>query len=425
MEPAEPEQYAALERFILNNPDLERLESLLSEFDLFRLLDLDRQEEIHSRVLAWLLNPHPQQDHYLGDYFLKKFLVRTLSRALETGISTVTPVEIAVADCSGAKVQREWYNVVDHSQGYLDILVVDERQQFLCAVENKVYSGEHGGQLTRYRQALESDYPDFSRHYVFLSRGGYRPQEEEERRHWVTLDYDSVCQLVEGIPADRQDSLIPEIRVFIQQYAHTLRRYIVNEQDLRSLARKIYEQHSTAIELIYQHKPDYQTEVKAILSEVIQEQEGWELERVMLNQKTRHRFFPVEWRDFEAFPTGKRWGRCKAMVLFEFFTLANSLELHLCYCSTERESVREAIDTRLRAFDDLVHWTGEYRSNTPYLGCTIAKGILNSSDFERWNAEAARAKIEAYVSAFAQNQYPQIRDAVTRCLEELEASGQP
>ena len=423
MEPAE--QYAALERFILNNPDLERLESLLSEFDLFRLLDLDRQEEIHSRVLTWLLNPHPQQDHYLGDYFLKKFLVRTLSKALETGISTVTPVEIAVADCSGAKVQREWYNVVDHSQGYLDILVVDERQQFLCAIENKIYSGEHGGQLTRYRQALESDYPDFSRHYVFLSQGGYRPQEEEERRHWVTLDYDSVCQLVEGIPADRQDSLIPEIRVFIQQYAHTLRRYIVNERDLRSLARKIYEQHSTAIELIYQHKPDYQTEVKAILSEVIQEQEGWELERVMLNQKTRHRFFPVEWRGFEAFPTGKRWGRCKAMVLFEFFTLANSLELHLCYCSTERESVRAAIDTRLRAFDDLVHWTGEYRSNNPYLGCTITKGILNSSDFERWDADAVRAKIEAYVSAFAQNQYPQIRDAVTRCLEEFEASGQP
>ena len=79
----------------------------------------------------------------------------------------------------------------------------------------------------------------------------------------------------------------------------------------------------------------------------------------------------------------------------------------------------------LRSFDNRAHWTGEYRYGAAYLGCTIAKGILNSSDFERWDAEAARAKIAAYVSDFAQNQYPQIRDAVTQCLEEFGASGQP
>ena len=79
----------------------------------------------------------------------------------------------------------------------------------------------------------------------------------------------------------------------------------------------------------------------------------------------------------------------------------------------------------LRSFDNRGHWTGEYRSGAVYLGCTIAKGILNSSDFERWDAEAARAKIAAYVSDFAQNQYPQIRDAVTRCLADLETASRP
>lgn len=403
------EQYAALERFA-QDPDLAELEWTLSEFNLFRLLSLDGYEGTHSTVLAWLLNP--RESHRLGDAFLRGFL------------SATTALELSGADLAAARVQREWYNNVDGQTGYLDILILDEERRFLCAIENKVWSWEHSGQLTRYRRALETDYPDFTRFYLFLSPGGVSAYDVAEREHWKEVDYGVVCQLVEEAAQNPSDSINEDVRAFLRQYSGVLRRYILGDTSVRDLARKIYAEHSGAVELIYQHKPDHQMEVKAILSEVIQRQEGWELVRVMLSQRNRHRFFPVEWSEFEVFHTGKAWGRCKAMMLFEFFTLPSSLELVLCLGSSENAVVREAVDARIRAFDGVTNWTQEYHPNRTYLGCDIARGILDASDFEQWDEEAVRAKIEAYVSDFAQNQYPKIRDAVTQCFREFEASSQ-
>ena len=61
--------------------------------------------------------------------------------------------------------------MVDGVPGRLDILVVDHGNQFLCAIENKIFAPEGGRQLTRYRGALEEAYEHFTKRYVFLSPG--------------------------------------------------------------------------------------------------------------------------------------------------------------------------------------------------------------------------------------------------------------
>ena len=53
--------------------------------------------------------------------------------------------------------------------------------KFLCAIENKVFSSEHSEQLTRYRKALERDYPDFARRFVFLTPEGTNPYREKSK----------------------------------------------------------------------------------------------------------------------------------------------------------------------------------------------------------------------------------------------------
>ena len=44
-----------LERFVVDNPELEQLEDLLAKFNIFEVLKLQRQEIRHSNFLAWLL----------------------------------------------------------------------------------------------------------------------------------------------------------------------------------------------------------------------------------------------------------------------------------------------------------------------------------------------------------------------------------
>ena len=63
-----------LEKFTAD-PELARLEEMLTEFDLFAFLDLSTSEEVHSRILAWLLDP--QGNHSLGEFFLTNFLLET------------------------------------------------------------------------------------------------------------------------------------------------------------------------------------------------------------------------------------------------------------------------------------------------------------------------------------------------------------
>ena len=65
--------------------------------------------------------------------------------------------------------------------------------------------------------------------------------------------------------------------------------------EIAKLANQIYLEHREAIELIYQHKPDYPTHIKRVIKEAIGQQEGWLLDK----QDERYvRFRPVDWDKF-------------------------------------------------------------------------------------------------------------------------------
>jgi hypothetical protein len=80
---SEKEEIAELEDFLLNNPELETLEGLLSQFNIFETLNMVNAEVRHSNVLAWLLNP--LSNHGVGDYFLRHFLKHLISENKEVG----------------------------------------------------------------------------------------------------------------------------------------------------------------------------------------------------------------------------------------------------------------------------------------------------------------------------------------------------
>ena len=79
---------ADLARFAEGKRDLAQLEQLLeerrSEFDALTFLGVSASEEVHSRVLAWLLDP--QGSHGVGDRFLRGFLRETTTTALAAAL---------------------------------------------------------------------------------------------------------------------------------------------------------------------------------------------------------------------------------------------------------------------------------------------------------------------------------------------------
>ena len=405
------EQYAALEK-LGQDPDLDELGRQLSEFNLFHLLGIGGEEEKHSRVLAWLLNP--RGNHQLGDAFLKGFLAAT------------TGLELAGDDLSAVEVRREWRNQVDGEWGFLDILVLDEGNQWLCAIENKVWTGEHSRQLTRYRRALETAYSNYDRHYIFLSPRGTLAQDAAERGHWQPVGYEVVCQVVEETVENLADSISEAARVFLQQYAGAVRRGILGNRDTRVFAWKIYRQHKDAIEYINRERLNPAVEMDRILREVIRSRAGlgWKLEELH-KQEGFTRFFPEEWQRFPELRTGIGWlPACPELVLFQFRCQNDTIMVDIAISEGKDEAAgaaRAAIDGCIGAIIDPAK-RQERSFRTHFIVFDLSDNILDESDFEQWDENAMRSKIEEWAGKFAEDEYPRIRDAVVQCLTEFEAS---
>jgi hypothetical protein len=68
-----------LERFVVENDDLLKLESRMGRFNIFDALGITRAEIRHSNFLAFVLDP--AESHGQGQLFLKAVLMDILKRA--------------------------------------------------------------------------------------------------------------------------------------------------------------------------------------------------------------------------------------------------------------------------------------------------------------------------------------------------------
>lgn len=153
-----------LAALVVDNPDLERLEALLEQFNVFEALGVVRQELRHSDFLAFLLDP--LQNHGLGDAFLRKLL----QKAVVVGQSDTLPVTLIDLDIwslEGVSGQREWRGI--------DILLLDDQHQLVVIIENKIDSQEHSNQLNRYRQVIRQHYPNWRTLALYLTPDGDEP----------------------------------------------------------------------------------------------------------------------------------------------------------------------------------------------------------------------------------------------------------
>ena len=316
--------------FVIDNPELERLEDIISDFNLFEVLNLQKQEIRHSNFLAWVLDP--TQPHALGSYFLKQVLIKASSRGGSIGDNPISPIDVDVWDLSETLVLRE--------ENRIDILLLNEVKGFVCAIENKIDSQEHSQQLSRYRNLIDKKYPDFKRQYILLSPEGDPPKEEGEIDYWVTMGYGEICEALEKAIEIRSHTMSGEVRSFIQHYTTMLRRHVLEDSEVQTLARKIYQRHQKAIELINEYKPDYISQIKEIVEEVVQAKNNLLLDH---SSKSYIRFCSKEWDNFKGLASGGgQWTPSNRLLLFEVKNSGDSLRLSLLIGPGER-SVREKL----------------------------------------------------------------------------------
>jgi len=323
------EQHRLLEALIVDNDNLEQLEDMIAEFNIFETMGAVRQELRHSDFLAFLLNPSGK--HGLGSRFLKRFL----KRVVQLPKSNISAIDVDVLDLSGAVVERE--------SNHIDVLVHDMSVGFVCVIENKIYSGEHSDQLNRYLEVVENRFGKDIEHLIliFLSPDGTPP--EDDNSPYIPVSYSLVHDTIETVRQRNQASLGASVNMSMEHYATMLRRHLMDESDIAELCRKIYAEHKDALDLIFQHKPDARQRLSEELAQWITVDNELSLDRPGYEIK----FYPTVWESIPQLKVGTGiWSR-GGLVIMMLVQVYDDVVVKVIIGPSDNQDIRR------RIFDEL------------------------------------------------------------------------
>jgi len=376
--------------------ELEQIESLLNRYNVFEAIGFVGQEIRHSRFLAFLLDP--KQSHGLGDLFLKRFLQESSASAKRFSLPLAFE-SIEDRNLDQTTVTTEAYT----DDGRIDILLLNEVEEWAMIIENKIWTSEHSDQLKRYHKFVQDNYPSWQVFGSYLTPYGTLASLNEK---YLPLSYGAVCEIVDSILEDRGTTLNPDVRMSMRHYVQMVRRHIVGDPEVVNLARSLYEKHQRALDLIYEHRPDAVSQVKSVIEKLVREDPRFELEG---GGKNKTRFAVIEW-DTPALMTGQGWTRSGRILMFEFWHYPDGCWL-LLLIGPGSEGTRQRLYTMVRSNTEVFELP-------PNLG-NAWSGVFTHAFLEEELLEAATDKdrekeIHRHWEQFLREDLPRIDAALKR-----------
>lgn len=388
-----------LEQFVVDNEELERLESLLDQFNIFEAIGMVRQEIRHSNFLAFLLNP--SASHRLGDIFLKTFLKRLL---IDASNAPVSPIDIDIANLADTQVRREWKNI--------DILLFSETSRIVCVIENKVDSQEHSNQLYRYREIVLNQFKDYKQIFVYLTPTGLLPNSDENQQHWLPYSYDKVAALLDDLSNRYRSTIGSEVHTLIQHYSGLIKRHLMEDSEIAQLCQKIYRQHKEALDLIYEHRPDLESDVFEVVKNIVRKTSSTS-KQVVIN----HSWFFIKtlgfaipsWDNLSFQKTSSGWTKSNRILLFEFKIEKQKVDLILILGPGElsnRVAIFEALNNR-----GIIGWTDDKPEKNKKYVALMRKTVVGNISPDASISEIDE-EIQNFWDQFLQNDLPLINEAI-------------
>lgn len=267
----------ALERFVVENDELLALEERIGRFNIFDALGIARRELQHSNFLAWLLDP--AESHGQGALFLKAILMDLLAQTPPEH-RPLSPVELDGAELRGVEIRREWRNI--------DILITCEEPKFVIAIENKIGSGEHGMQLSRYETVLNEAFGNVPKQFVYLTIEGDEPSEEK----WVPYTYGDIHRILTRVRRTNATAIGEDVLAFLDHYLRLIGSQFMDDPKIDELCQRIYRNHRQAMQLIYERVGAPSAGLVADIAAIIDRDERYHFEHRTSKYVT---FVPKSW----------------------------------------------------------------------------------------------------------------------------------
>ena len=378
-----------LERFVRDNPDLERLEAILDDFNPFTALRWTRQELRHSAFLRWLMDP--RESHRLGPYFLKAVLKLIADRS-DSGPTVPSIVEVDSWAHDSTLVETEWRKI--------DILVRDDRQKFVAVIENKVDSSEGPEQLKRYRELVAKTFPGYHTLFGYLTVNGDDPSDGA----YGAISYQEIATLIDVAVERRGDQISPAVADFLGHYVTMLRRHILEDSEIQELCRKIYSTHRRALDVVFENRPDRAAEVHDILVDLVKNQDGIS---IAPSSKNYVRFLPDDLSFLPKVGTG--WGDGN-LILFELLQTQGDVRLKITLGPGDagvREHIAEHISGQSAVFS-----RADKKISSTWWGFHTTAGWIPKLTYQEADEDELRERLGAKLAEFVRDDLPAMVDAL-------------
>ena len=285
---------------LLDDEDFWTVRERMSRFNLFEAMGAVTGELRHSNFLAHLLSP--SRPHGLGSHPLQA-LLRRVVESMPASWRPVSTLEILVGDLDDAVVHRE--------RDSIDLLIEVDGLNLVVVIENKVKAKAGDGQLKRYRDVVEARYPTKRKLFVFLTANGHAPDEEG----YHALSYVTLAEMLEKVVAGRPDE--DATALIVRHYVDMLRKNIVEDEHLRSLAARLYERHAEALDFIFASRPRG-TGLIGVVAQQVRNCVGLLIDSEGISML---RFTPESWDGDLSFRTDPaEWSKTGRGILFEVKT---------------------------------------------------------------------------------------------------------
>ncbi|MBP7135051.1 MAG: PD-(D/E)XK nuclease family protein [Sphingomonadaceae bacterium] len=300
-----------LERLFLNNADFDELSTKMDVFCPFDAVGMDNQEIRHGYFLRYILDP--ARPHGFGTECLRGFMWAAAEAMQDDPTGSLRALDVHLMNLDDAVVTREYKSI--------DLLIEIPQAKVIVAVELKIGATEHSGQLGRYRQIVQQEYPvaeKWRQLLLFATKRGDAPS-KKDGEGWRALPLKKLVDAFERV-IDKGAGH-SGARMMLAAYVAMLRRRHLSDQRMEDLARKLWREHGEALEFLMSRKPDILSEVyqrlsdeRLAIAERLSKHIGADVEADH-STKTELRFAFKSWDRVPGMLEGTGWKPSKRLML--------------------------------------------------------------------------------------------------------------
>jgi hypothetical protein len=192
----------------------------------------------------------------------------------------------------------------------------------------------------------------------------------------------------------RRSTLGGDVLTALTHYETMVRRHIVTDSDIAKLCRDLYRAHQKAFDLILEHRPDQQGDMRDALEQVVRSHSRFDLDH---SSKSYVRFFLKKWDEDERLRTGTAWTGTGRVLLFELQNFPESLRLKLIVGPGEAD-IRQRIFEFAKVHKDL--YRGITSKLYPKFTQVYARVLVEKDDFDAPPEEVIRQATTTLSSLF-------------------------